>query len=221
MDDLVYSAVAVANEFLRRAREEHRVLSATQIHELVYCAHGWHLVVAGRALISGPVAAHRGGVYVPDLRSAGCWGMTSVQGLLHLPSDAHTFPRVEAGTPARFTIDHVWEDYGPLSRYDLTRFTLTETGPWDQVWNADSRHETAMIPNRLLREWFGQVATWRKAAEHVSLAVDRVLQDPPAHHAPIVVGRTYEDAPAGNDAINSDRDQLGQLRQHRLLTSLR
>jgi uncharacterized phage-associated protein len=211
MEDVVYPAVAIANEFLRRAREERRALSATQLHELVYCAHGWHLVVAGAPLISGPVAAHRGGVYIPDLRTAGCWGGDAVQGLLHAIGDAHEFPRVDAGTPARFTIDHVWDDYGPLSRYDLTRFTLADKGPWDQVWNLDGKHDCALIPNRLLREWFGQVATWRKAAEHVSIAVDRVMQE--RHRpVPVVVGRANDPQPAGNDAINADRHQLLEIR---------
>jgi uncharacterized phage-associated protein len=221
MDDLVYAAVAVANEFLRRARESRQVLSATQLHELVYCAHGWHLVVAGQPLISGPVAAHRGGVYIPDLKSAGCWGVGPVQGLLHLVDDVQTFPRVEAGTPARFTIDHVWDDYGPLSRYDLTRFTLTEKGPWDQVWNADGRHESALVPNRLLREWFGQVATWRTAAEHVSIAVDRVMQQSAERSAPVVVGRTHEDRPADNDAIADDRSQVREFREQSRLSQFR
>jgi uncharacterized phage-associated protein len=179
MDDLVYSAVAIANEFLRRARESYRVLSATQLHELVYCAQGWHLVVAGVPLISSPIAADRGGVYISDLKLAGCWGASPVAGLLHERDDASTFPRVEDGTPARFTIDHVWDDYGPLSRYDLTRLTLAPKGPWDQVWNVDehAEHASVLIPNRLLREWFGQVATWRTAADRLSIAVDRLLEE--------------------------------------------
>jgi len=216
MDDLVCSAIAVANEFLRRAREERRVLSGTQLHELVYCAHGWHLVVAGGPLISGPVAAHRGGVYVPDLKAAGCWGGGIVYGLIHAIGDTGDFPRVESGTPASFTIDHVWDDYGPMSCYELTRFTLTSKGPWDEVWNLDERHDSALIPNRLLREWFGQVATWRHAAQNVSLAVDRVMQERPARHAPVVVGRTDPVLPAGNDAIADDRAALREARLHRL-----
>ena len=94
MEDLVYSVIAVANEFLRRARESYRVLSATQLHELIYCAQGWHLVVAGMPLIGGPVAAHRGGVYIPDLRVAGCWGAPEVTGLLHESGNDASFPRI-------------------------------------------------------------------------------------------------------------------------------
>jgi uncharacterized phage-associated protein len=212
MDDLVYSAVAVANEFLRRARESYRTLSPTQLHELVYCAQGWHLVVAGAPLISGPVAAHRGGVYVPDLRIAGCWGAQAVAGLLHEEGNASTFPRVEDGTPARFTIDHVWEDYGPLSRYDLTRLTLAPTGPWDQVWNVDERHDSVLIPNRLLREWFGQVATWRTAADRVSSAVDRFMDQRTELRGPIVVDGTVSASRAYNEAMKADSEHVYDLR---------
>jgi uncharacterized phage-associated protein len=157
MDDAVYSAIAVANEFLRKARESRRILGVTQVHELVYCAHGLHLVTAGQALITGPIAAHRGGVFIPELQDAGCWGHEPLRGLLHDVTDETVFPRVETGTPARFTIDRVWLDYGAMSQYDLTRLTLTPRGPWDEIWNGDPLHQSCLIPNRLLSEWFGHV----------------------------------------------------------------
>ena len=211
MNDLLQTAIAVANEFLRRARESYTVLSSTQLHELVYCAHGWHLVLSGHPLISGPVAAHKGGVYVPDLRISGCWGGGQVAGLLHAVGDADTFPRVEAGTPAFFTIERVWTDYGPLSRYDLTRFTLTEKGPWHEVWSYAAESDSLLIPNRLLREWFGKVAAWRTAAEHVSLAVDRAR--PETRPASVAVERSINARPADNDPITADRLQLRELRR--------
>ena len=227
MEDLTgYGAVAVANEFLRRARESHRVLSATQVHELVYCAQGWHLVLTERPLISGPVAAHRGGVFIPDLRVAGCWGAEPVQGLIHEVSNDALFPRLDASSPVQLTIDHVWEDYGPLSRYELTRFTLTEKGPWDQTWNTDARRDSFLIPNRLLRGWFGQVQVWRAAAENVSLAVDRVRAAPavPLPLQPVAVAatvltpapvpaQTAAPAPA-NDPLSADRLRVREIRHH-------
>ena len=167
-----HSAIAVANDFLRRAREAHRALSATQVHELVYCAQGWHLVTHNQPMISGSVAAHRGGVFVPELREARCWAIEPVRGLLPDPQDETLFPRVAAGTPHQQTIDHVWQDYGPLSRYELTRFTLSPGGPWDQVWNTDVRYASCVIPDRLMRQWFGELAKWRAAAERVSSSVD-------------------------------------------------
>jgi uncharacterized phage-associated protein len=211
MNDLLQTAVAVANDFLRRARESFSTLSATQIHELVYCAHGWHLVTAGTPLISGPVAAHRGGVYVPDLRIAGCWGGGPVQGLLHAIGDEHRFPRVDVGTPAFSTIERVWSDYGPLTRFDLTRFTLAENGPWDQVWSSGDTQDSLLIPNRLLREWFGQVATWRSAVDRVSTTIDRAFDQPA-----VIVDRAVDARPAENDAIALDRVRLREFRSHRL-----
>ena len=174
MEDSLHSAVAVANEFLRRAREARRSLSATQVHELVYCAQGWHLVTCDSALIPGPVAAHRGGVFVPELRAAGCWAAEPVQGLLQDPADESSFPRIEAKHVGRQTIDRIWQDYGSLSRYDLTRFTLSPGGPWDQIWNTEARPESCVIPERLLRKWFGELATWRESAERISQSVDRL-----------------------------------------------
>lgn len=213
MDEAVHPAIAVANEFLRRARESYRTLSATQLHELVYCAHGWHLVLTGHPLISGPVAADRRGVFIPDLRLAGCVGAEPVEGLLHENGKPDSFPRVEEDLSAEITLGHVWQDYGPLSRYDLTRLILAPNGPWDQVWNLDERHESVMIPNRLLREWFGQVATWRTAADHVSAAVDRALDNRPEFRGPIAVDGAVKAGPAYNDAMQTDSDHVHELRE--------
>jgi uncharacterized phage-associated protein len=210
MDDLVYSAVAVANEFLRRARESYRALSGTQLHELIYCAQGWHLVATGTPLISGPVAAHRGGVYIPDLKGEASWGSQTVVGLLHEASDATNFPRVEDSSPARYSIDHVWADYGPLSRYDLTRLTITPDGPWDQVWRVDETGDSVLIPNRLLREWFGKVVTWRTAADHVSSAVDRVVESTAS--GPVVLDHAIDARVATNDPIKTDAARVRELR---------
>src|SRR5690242_19451838 len=62
-----FSAKAVANEFLKLAKEEHRTLSPMQVIKLVYLAHGWYLAITGRPLLDERVQAWRFGPVVPSI----------------------------------------------------------------------------------------------------------------------------------------------------------
>lgn len=156
MDEAVSVVLAVANEFLRRARAEGRSLRPTPLHELCYCAHGEHLARGFGSLLAEPVCAHRGGVYVAELKRAGGWGVQAVDGLFsHCVDGRVVFPRLAPQDPATATVEAAWKRYGRLSCYDLTRLVLAPGGPWDRAWNAaGTPAESRAIPDAWLREWF-------------------------------------------------------------------
>ena len=52
-----YSAKAVANYFLARAKESGETLSPMKLQKLIYFAHGWHLAVFDAPLLDEEVQA--------------------------------------------------------------------------------------------------------------------------------------------------------------------
>lgn len=177
MDEAESVVLAVANEFLRRARGEGRSLRPIQLHELTYCAHGEHLAACNESLTRAPPMAYRGGVYFDELRRAGCWGSQALEGLLAQVIDGRLiFPRLGAQLPAHGTLDVAWRRYGHLTCYDLTRLVLVPGGPWDCAWNAAAAQgEECAIPDESLRAWF--------AAQAGASATDDVL--PPIYRSPL------------------------------------
>src|ERR1700678_4090164 len=62
-----YPAAAIANEFIRLARDSNRPLSPMKVQKLVYFAHGWFLAFTGKPLINEPIEAWQFGPVIPSL----------------------------------------------------------------------------------------------------------------------------------------------------------
>src|SRR4051812_39910789 len=62
-----YPAAAIANEFLRLAKEDKAQISPLKLQKLVYFAHGWYLALAGKPLIEERVQAWQFGPVIPTL----------------------------------------------------------------------------------------------------------------------------------------------------------
>src|ERR1700680_3484243 len=62
-----FSAAAVANEFLRLAHRDNKPITPLKMQKLVYFAHGWHLALTGRPLLSEPIQAWEYGPVIPTI----------------------------------------------------------------------------------------------------------------------------------------------------------
>jgi len=65
-----YPALAIANEFIKVARERNKQLTPMELLKLVYFAHGWYLALSGVPLINEPVQAWRFGPVIPSIYHA-------------------------------------------------------------------------------------------------------------------------------------------------------
>lgn len=168
----MYSAVAIANFFVRQAAKDGvRDLSPAKLHALVYFAHGWRLGVIGRSMVNGGVKAHRDGVFVPELREAGCWGTKRVEGLIAVVKLDETrglmteqTPELAADDPALASLEWVWKTYGRVPPFELARMTKEVGAPWDLIWNDEERpdDEPKTIPTGTVRLWFRELSARRR-----------------------------------------------------------
>ncbi len=168
-----HNPVAVANEFVALAAVDRIVdINPAKLHALVYMAQGWHLGVNSNPLLNGRVSAWRDGVFVPELREAGCWGTKRVETPISVVSMddargimAEQTPRMPSKHADLKTVEAVWKLYGRLPSFDLVRVTKEVASPWDLIWNDEERpnDEPKVIPNATMKIFFKQLADKRRS----------------------------------------------------------
>ena len=176
----MHSSLAVANYFIQAALAQglaNRDFPASKVHGLVYLAHGWLLGSAGANLIKAPVMADRDGVFVPELREAGCAGTKNVTALVSIVEMdtkrgimvEHT-PQMMAKHPSVAALAWCWKTYGPLSSFAVGQHVKEAGSPWDKVWNDEKRRgdEPRLVPAPLIKTWFKSLTSRREVQSHTS-----------------------------------------------------
>lgn len=182
-------AVAVANFFVAQALAARlRDLTAPKLHELVYCAHGWHLAMVGKPLVGGKMLATLDGPRVQALAEDVRGTKRVLEPVTVRRTDAksgtmtETTPQITgAAENTQRVLGITWKAYGKLSGYDLSLVTREQGGPWDLLWNDDERTaDTVVIPNETIRMWFRALAERnRKVTEAKSVKdTQRILVTP-------------------------------------------
>jgi uncharacterized phage-associated protein len=162
-----YPAAAIANEFIKLARESHRPLSPMKLQKLVYFAHGWYLAFTGEPLINEPVEAWQFGPVIPSLyHTLKNYGSKEIadpltDDVFHLFADdeVHEYSIDDGYNPeenalAKEIIKRIWEVYGGLSAVQLSNLTHDQDAPWAVTPGKDKKHtiiEQETIKNYFLR----------------------------------------------------------------------
>jgi uncharacterized phage-associated protein len=165
---MAFSARAVANYFVDKARSEGRSLDPMQIQKLVYYAHGWHLALTGRPLIREKVEAWAYGPVISELFQVfKRWG----SGPIHDPAPAPSSWKltVLGGQPASLdreatndeelieakrVLDRVWEVYGRFSAIKLSEMTHQSDSPWSVARRAHPGEQNVEIPIASMQKFF-------------------------------------------------------------------
>lgn len=148
-------AGAVANYFLDKAAEEGRSLTPMQLIKLVYVAHGWHLAVFEKPLISEPVSAWRYGPVIQSL-----YHQLKQYGRGPITGRASTFegrtPILDASPESQALLDRVWQIYGRYTGSQLMNLTHTAGTPWWVTWeqNGGKSRPHARIDDALILDHF-------------------------------------------------------------------
>jgi len=165
---MVFSATAVANDFLKIARAEGETLTSMKLQKLVYYAHGWSLALANEPLISNRIEAWDYGPVIPDLYQAfKKYGTEAITELAHKVTVrggklSLTTPTLEDSpesaerTGAQQIIKRVWELYGGFTAAKLSNATHAPGTPWAQVYRPGQR--SILIPNPIIKAYFEGLA---------------------------------------------------------------
>ncbi len=162
-----YPSAAVANEFIKLARQAGKPVSPMKLQKLVYLAHGWHLAFAGRPLLNEPVEAWQFGPVIPSLyHSLKNYGKTDIADLLTDPWDLYLGQSgqeysiddgldPEENALAKRIIKRIWDVYGGFSAVQLSNLTHNEDAPWSQTPGKDKRH--TVIDEEKIKQYYARL----------------------------------------------------------------
>lgn len=169
-----FSPAAIANGFLEKSGDEKKPITPMQLLKLVYIAHGWNLAVTGEPLFDEPVQAWPYGPVVPSLfHEFKRYGSSPIKHLAQVPlkpREPYTkFADLDFETEAPFVedettnglIDWVWNGYGHLSGWQLSRMTHEPSTPWSITMDEYRKNgKSQTIPNDLIRAHYLEL--WNK-----------------------------------------------------------
>ncbi|WP_106638619.1 Panacea domain-containing protein [Allosphingosinicella vermicomposti] len=161
----MHRAVAIANEFLKRAGSGG--LTQMQLQKLVYFAHGWALALRDAPLVAEDVEAWNYGPVYRDLYDhTKYFGKDPIERLITPDDDeaARFFSRskdpkapyeAELTDYERQLIDAVWMRYGKLSGARLSALTHQRNTPWFDTFKS-GRSEA--IDNERIKQHYTELA---------------------------------------------------------------
>lgn len=137
---------AVANEFIRLAKEQDKQLTNMQLQKLVFLAQGYFLAIFDEPLHIHNTHAWQWGPVIPKLyKSLQKYGSSFVNEILPT-SDQITTDSNEADI-----INAVWENYGHYSGAQLSALTHRDKTPWLETWN---KEKFSVIDNQLIANYY-------------------------------------------------------------------
>ncbi|MEI7202529.1 type II toxin-antitoxin system antitoxin SocA domain-containing protein [Pectobacterium parvum] len=138
-----YSAIAVANSLIKKAKEKGiKDLSPMKLQKLVYFAHAWMLAIDDRPLINEPVKAWKFGPVINSIyhefKTYGSKNIEFYGTEFDIIEDEEGHPDVAFVTPwvpvsdykADYVLDAILDTYGDKSAIFLSNLTHQEDSAW-------------------------------------------------------------------------------------------
>jgi uncharacterized phage-associated protein len=150
----MYSAKSIANFFIEKGLEAGDPVDHLKLQKLLYYAHGVHLAVTGKPLISERVEAWKFGPVVPIIYKAfRRYGAKPITELAVEVDNGTLVPAlIPTDSSALRVLETVWGSYGKYEGVELSAMTHKPGTPWDQVFR--SQGEWSWIPDDSIAGWF-------------------------------------------------------------------
>ena len=162
-----YPASAIANEFLRVAKEQAQPITPLHIQKYVYFSHGWYLALRNDPLIRERICAWNYGPVIPTLyhsfKQFGSGPITAFATETEVKTDGGKMRFVtkeawiedyckteENKLQTVALVEKVWEVYRGFSAVQLSRLTHADGSPWSEA----RRQHLTVIPDELIRDFF-------------------------------------------------------------------
>ena len=164
-------ALNIANYFVQKSFESGISVTPMQLLKLTYIAHGWHLGIFGKDLITEPVQAWQYGPVINSVyQQFKVYKNNPVEELAFSGEETEaSFYQINDSNLIPF-LDKIWDSYGHFTGIKLSAMTHEEGTPWDIVWNRNGGKysKNAIIPNHLIKEHYIQkINAARKSREVV------------------------------------------------------
>lgn len=143
---MAVTSYAIANEFLRLAREHGKQLTNMQLQKLVFLAHGYCLAVLGRPLHFHHTHAWQWGPVIPKLYKA-----LQRYGSEFVTEPLQTDDAVDPDSEEAEIIKGVLDAYGHYTGGQLLALTHRPNTPWSQTW---AREKFAVIDDDLIAGYY-------------------------------------------------------------------
>lgn len=154
---MMFSPVSIANYFIKNAIYEGVEMTPMKVLKLVYIAHGWHLGLMGKELITDQVEAWKYGPVIPSVyQEFKRFGNTDINGLSFRSTlEKEEYNNLESKKVNIF-LDRVWEVYKSYSGLELSELTHKQGTPWYEIWeqNGGKLNRGAIIPNHLIQQHY-------------------------------------------------------------------
>ena len=146
-----YSARAVANYFIDKAKREGDPVDHLKLQKLIYLAHGWHIALHpnGDPLVDNenPEAWKYGPVFASvyhDLKENGAKPIRDLIEQVDVDANAHTLrihtPSIKASDhDVCRLLDKVLEKFGNFTGLELSDMTHRRGSPWDNARSRSTR----------------------------------------------------------------------------------
>lgn len=149
-----YDSRAIANRFVRKAKEAKKQLDFMSLVKFTYIAHGWYLAYANRALICDPVEAWQRGPVIPKVyfafRRLGVYIKEEA-----LSADGSPYQvDLRGDKKAVEVINFVYDNYSHLGPFKLSAITHRRGTPWEIVLYKLHRGPYAEIPNDIIKQYY-------------------------------------------------------------------
>ncbi|WP_369788350.1 Panacea domain-containing protein [Rouxiella sp. WC2420] len=164
---MAYSAIAVANAFIEKAKER-RIsdLTPMKLQKLVYFAHAWSLAAGNEPLINDQVKAWKFGPVIDSIyqefKSYGSNNITKLGTEFFYEDDGERLIRSRFVAPtvpktdkmANAIIDTILEVYGDKSAYYLSNLTHEKGSAWavTREHHQDGENKGFVIPDAIIGE---------------------------------------------------------------------
>jgi uncharacterized phage-associated protein len=167
---MAYTAAAIANYFLEKAKRDGTSLDPMKIQKLVYFAHGWNLALRNEPLIKERIEAWEYGPVIPPLYHQ----------FKHFGNGPITEPAVnyqldggkvcyriaslndegesDSNQIAGQLLDRVWDVYKDFNAIQLSNMTHVDGSPWQLAWSRNPGKKGVVIDDDLIKADFERKA---------------------------------------------------------------
>lgn len=156
----MFDAREIANFFLDYADSRNIQISNLSMQKIVYYAHGWHLAKYDAPLVSNKFEAWDHGPVISILydafKQAGDAPIKNRATRFDIVVNGYAIANGNFDEPLKIFLIQIFEFYGRIGPYELSRMTHEQGGPWDQVSSAGKKEVCLRmeIPNNIIKRHF-------------------------------------------------------------------